>query len=146
MYGATLRQAQPWIAAFRTRLDDMVRQLRQKFPGGCEIFIADIYDPTDGEGVTWNLPLPAWKDSQEILRLYNQAIYDLCQSNPDVHLVRLHDTFLGHGFACRKFWRTCYRGDDPTYWYAGNIEDPNLRGYDAIRRVFLLGIADVMRK
>ena len=31
-----------------------------------------------------------------------------------------------------------YRAEDPHYWYAPNIEDPHNRGYDAIRRLFLL--------
>ena len=31
----------------------------------------------------------------------------------------------------------------PHYWYAENLEDPNVRGYDAIRRLFLIEIAKV---
>jgi lysophospholipase L1-like esterase len=145
MYGATLEQAEPWVANFRGRLEEMIRQLRQKFPGGCHIFIADIYDPTDGADAPWIAPYPAWKEANEILRQYNQAIHDVCQSQKDVHLVPMHDAFLGHGFCCRKFWRSSYRPQDPTYWYADNIEDPNTRGYDAIRRLFLQEIAKAMR-
>ena len=37
-----------------------------------------------------------------------------------------------------------YRADDPHYWYYANIEDPNERGYDAIRRIFLNEIACVV--
>ena len=36
-----------------------------------------------------------------------------------------------------RFWIKHYRASDPHYWYAPNLEDPNNRGYDAIRRVFL---------
>jgi lysophospholipase L1-like esterase len=145
MYGATIEQAEPWVANFRARLEEMVRQLRGKFPGGCHIFIADIYDPTDGAGVPWLVPYPDWKDSTEILRQYNRVIHDVCREQKDVHLVPMHDALLGHGFCCRRVWKGCYRWEDPTYWYAPNIEDPNARGYDAIRRLFLLEIAKTMR-
>ena len=49
----------------------------------------------------------------------------------------MHDAFLGHGIHCRQWWRQHYRSSDPTYWYGKNLEDPNERGYDALRRVFL---------
>ena len=54
-----------------------------------------------------------------------------------VRVVPMHDVFLGHGIHCRKIWAAHYHFDDPHYWYAPNLEDPNERGYDAIRRVFL---------
>jgi hypothetical protein len=58
-----------------------------------------------------------------------------------VHVVPVHEVFLGHGIHCRQFWRTHYHWRDPHYWYFENIEDPNDRGYDALRRVFLCAIA-----
>jgi lysophospholipase L1-like esterase len=48
MYGATVGQAEPWITNFAVRLDKMLDVIDQRFPGGCHIFLADIYDPTDG--------------------------------------------------------------------------------------------------
>lgn len=42
-----------------------------------------------------------------------------------------------------KRWRRHYRAEDPHYWYFGNLEDPNDRGYDALRRLFLIEIAGV---
>jgi hypothetical protein len=54
--------------------------------------------------------------------------------NPD-------DEFLGHGIHCTQPWQVHYRRHDPHYWYAWNLEDPNIRGYDAIRRLFLIEIA-----
>ena len=64
----------------------------------------------------------------------NQIIHDACQARENVHLVPLYETFLGHGSHCRQFWRATYRSDDPHFWFYTNIEDPNDRGYDAIRR------------
>jgi hypothetical protein len=61
--------------------------------------------------------------------------------------VPLHQTFLGHGSHCTDFWRTkIYCAEDPHYWYYDNIEDPNDRGYDAIRRILLNSIAGVAEK
>jgi hypothetical protein len=54
-----------------------------------------------------------------------------------VHLVDIHSEFLGHGIHCDEFWRKHYRKDDPHFWYAPILEDPNIRGHDAIRRVYL---------
>lgn len=53
----------------------------------------------------------------------------------------MHAPFLGHGLACTQFWRANYRSEDPHYWYFVNLEDPNERGYDAIRRLFLIEMA-----
>ncbi len=142
MYGATLDQALPWIDAFRARLDSMYAMISQRFPGGFEIFIADIYDPTDGVGDAPSVYLPHWQDGLLIHAKYNLAIHQFAESHPNVYVVPLHRTFLGHGSHCRQFWRSTYATHDPHYWYYSNIEDPNDRGYDAIRRVFLKEIAE----
>jgi len=54
-----------------------------------------------------------------------------------VHLVDIYTPFLGHGIHCRQFWRAHYSRKDPHYWFHANLEDPNDRGYDALRRLFL---------
>ncbi|MCR4412762.1 MAG: SGNH/GDSL hydrolase family protein [Thermoguttaceae bacterium] len=138
MYGATLDQARPWIAAFEKRLHAMLTLIEERFPGGCHIFLGDIYDPTDGVGDARSAGLPDWPDGLAILAAYNDIIHRAGQSRPRVHVVPIHATFLGHGIHCRQFWRRHYRAEDPTYWYAPNLEDPTERGYDALRRIFLL--------
>ena len=142
MYGATLAQAAPWIAAFEARLDSMLGKITASFPGGCEIYLADIYDPTDGVGDAPSVYLPAWPDGLAIHAQYNRAIAACAQSHPNVYIVPLHKVFMGHGSHCRQFWRSTYVPDDPTYWFFENIEDPNDRGYDAIRRAFLNAIVE----
>src|SRR3990172_341861 len=42
----------PWIDNFEKRLDRMIEEIKKKFPGGCQIFLANIYDPSDGSGDT----------------------------------------------------------------------------------------------
>lgn len=142
MFGATLEQAQPWIQSFEGRLIRMFEKITTRFPGGCEIYIADIYDPTDGVGDGASIYLPAWPDGLEIHRRYNEVIRKVASTNENVFVVPMHEAFLGHGSHCRQFWRENYDRTDPHYWYYTNIEDPNDRGYDAIRRLFLNSIVE----
>jgi lysophospholipase L1-like esterase len=138
MYGATLEQAQPWIDSYERRLDEIFFAIQERFPGGCAIFVGDIYDPSDGIGdpeSTW--ALPRWPDCLKIVDAYNATLRRAASKHPAVHVVPVHDEFLGHGIHCRQFWRSHYDWSDPHYWYFENIEDPNDRGYDALRRVFL---------
>lgn len=143
MYGATLEQAQPWIDNFGKRIDNIVSTVRAAFPGGCEIFLANLYDPSDGVADPSAAGLPPWPDVHEIVDAYNTCIASCAKKHDFVHLVDLHAAFLGHGVTCRQFWRSTYDSSDPHYWYYENLEDPNDRGYDAIRRLFLLEMLKV---
>ena len=67
MYGATLDQAKPWIAHFEQRLEQIIDRVTTNFPGGCHIFLANIYDPTDAVGDTQATGLPAWPDGMALL-------------------------------------------------------------------------------
>ncbi|MGO8836130.1 MAG: SGNH/GDSL hydrolase family protein [Limisphaerales bacterium] len=137
MYGASLQQAKPWIEDFDRRLNLMINEITTRFPGGCQIFLADIYDPTDGAGDIQHTTLPGWPDGLKILSAYNEIIQACARSHTNVHRVNLHDAFLGHGIHCAQFWTKHYDWKDPHYWYFINLEDPNERGYDALRRLFL---------
>ncbi len=141
MYGSTLEQARPWIENFEKRLDEMIELLQARFPGGCMIYLADIYDPSDGVGDAASVWLPDWPDGIAIHQAYNAAICRCAQRHAVVRVVPIHDAFLGHGIHCTQFWRKHYHVDDPHYWYADNLTDPNVRGYDAIRRLFLIEMA-----
>jgi hypothetical protein len=140
MYGATLEQARLWIENYEKRLEKMFRLIVERFPGGCLIFIGDIYDPSDGVGDPESALMPAWPDVLAIHAAYNDALRRAAEGYAWVRVVPICDEFLGHGIHCRQFWRKYYRPADPHYWYSSNIEDPNDRGYDAIRRAFLNAI------
>ena len=142
MFGASPEEARPWVENFQRRLESMLTQIGSRFPGGCEIFLANIFDPTDGLGDTQRAGLPAWKDSMPILEAYNAVIRRAAETHPNVHLVDMHGAFLGHGIHCTQFWQGHFDWNDPHYWFFVNLEDPNERGYDAIRRLFLLEIAN----
>jgi len=53
----------------------------------------------------------------------------------------VHAAFLGHGTHCKQFWRKYYCWEDPSYWFGESLEAPNIRGFDAVRRIFLIEIA-----
>lgn len=144
MYGATLEQAEPWIANFEQRLSLLLDEIGKHFPGGYHIFLANIYDPTDGIGDTFNAGLPSWPEGLQVLGAYNSVIERTCQSRNDTTLVDIHSEFMGHGIHSTQFWRSFYHPEDSGYWYYDNLEDPNNRGYDAIRRLMLNAMVDVL--
>jgi hypothetical protein len=82
----------------------------------------------------------------KILAAYNDAIRRTAYRYSNVHIVNLHDSFLGHGIHCAQFWSKHYDRHDPHYWYYQNLEDPNERGYDAIRRLFLNEMVEVAKE
>ena len=148
MFGADFATAKPWIERFETRLGRMMEMLSEKFPGGCAVFIATIYDPTDGEEDIENAGpifwLSPWPEGMAIFNGFNDAIKRTAEKYDHVYLVDVHKVMLGHGIHCRDRDNAHYHPDDPTYWYYVNLEDPNQRGYDAIRRAFLNAIADAL--
>ena len=146
MFGATAAQARPWRENVSRRLAEMVATVTNRFPGGCHVFLANIYDPTDGLGDVEKAGLPPWPDGLLIHREYNQTIADYVSRHGNVHLVDIHSAFMGHGIHCTQFWRSCYQRTDPHYWFHPNLEDPNDRGYDALRRLFLNAISEVMAR
>ena len=150
MYGATHARAKPWIDNFRSRLDTMVLTLRDKFPGGCVVMLATIYEPTDTVGDIENAGpmfwMPAWPDGKAIHTAFNDALKDCAGAHEHVYLADMYEVMLGHGIHCRDRDNPHYHPDDPSYWFYINLEDPNRRGYDAIRRVFLNAITDALRE
>lgn len=145
MYGCSYEQALKWKENYRNRLAAIIQGVTDRFPGGCELFVANVYDPTDGVGDIENagLRLPRWRDGIRVLALMNQVIAEVCSSYENTRLVDIHSEFLGHGIHCRDRRNKHYREHDPHYWYYDNLEDPNDRGYDAIRRLFLIEMAKV---
>jgi lysophospholipase L1-like esterase len=144
MYGARVNEMGEWATNFGKRLDTIAERVRVTFPGGSHIFIANIYDPTDGNGDIEHAGLPAWPDGLGVMSAYNEVLSEFAERHEDVTLVDIRSEFLGHGVHCTHFWHRYYRKNDPHYWYWDNLEDPNDRGYDAIRRLFLIEFARVL--
>ena len=125
LYGATLKEALPFVANFRGRLRHALSALSARFPGGCDIYLCTIYDPTDGRGDLHDLDhvWPVWPDSVAVHSAYNHAIVE-CSHMPHVHLVDVYRAFLGHGEHSADFKKHGYFFD--------NQEDLNDRGQHAL--------------
>jgi hypothetical protein len=143
MYGCSYKQAVVWTENIKQRVITFVEGAMAKFPGGCDVFLANIFDPTDGVSDPQAKGLPRWRGASKIVRLTNRKLAEICSQYENVHLVDIHSTFLGHGIHCTEKWRKYYQEDDPGHWYYYNLEDPNRRGYDAIRRLYLEEIVRV---
>ena len=144
MFGARLDQIDEWVRNYDQRLDLIAGRMREIFPGGCHLFIGNIYDPTDGDGDIQHSGLPVWVDGLKVLHAYNDAIARFAERHPDVTLIDVRSEFLGHGIHCTHFWHQYYQKTAPFYWYWENLEDPNDQGYDAIRRLFLVEMSRVL--
>jgi hypothetical protein len=152
IYGASWEVGRALAEKFRARLDQLLDEISKRFPGGSEIFIATIFDPTDGVGdieranplLRLVKPLPRWPDGLRIHAAFNDHIRAAAQARAHVHVVDVYSALLGHGLHCRDPKNVHYHEGDPTTWLYFNVEDPNRRGYDAIRRTFLLRMIDVL--
>lgn len=130
---------------FAERLGKLMGEIKDSFPKGVEVYVQTIYDPTDGVGDIEHVsaalravrPLPHWEAGIAYLDAWNEEIMALEKAFPFVHVVDVHGIFLGHGIHCRDKSNPHYDPKDQGYWYYWNLEDPNVRGYDAIRRGYL---------
>ncbi len=104
MYGANIDQIAEWDANFDGRLETIANRVRATFPGGCHIFVANIYDPTDGDGDIAYAGLPAWPDGVKVLQVYNEVLSRFAERHADITLVDMRGLFLGHGIHCTHFW------------------------------------------
>lgn len=150
MYGCTLEQARPWCDNLDSRIRKLIVGIKERFPGGCVILLANVYDPTDGKGLPRvfglerGIGFAPWPDAIGVLDLVNSKIEHIPADFDNVYLVDIHGVMLGHGIYCKNRFARYHCKSDPTFWYYDNLEDPNPRGYDAIRRVFLLKIAETV--
>jgi hypothetical protein len=97
MYGCTYKQGKEWCEMLKGRLDTLLTGLMERFPGGCDIFFSNIFDPTDGVGDPQTVMMNRWPACVKVLGLANEKIAELCEKYPNVHLVDIHSEFLGHG-------------------------------------------------
>lgn len=144
-YCSTLADAQSYAANYKARMKTFFDVFKTELPN-TEIFLANIYDPTDGVGDIENapIPLPPWPDGLEVLALYNQTISELAAEDEHVHLVDMRAAMFGHGMHHDDPANPGYDAADPSYWYCYNLEDPNERGYHEIRSMFWERISQVL--
>jgi lysophospholipase L1-like esterase len=107
--------------------DFLVDHLRGRFPHGT-LIVNTIYDPSDRSGRIPGVydelgPLPL-----EILDRMNDHIRALAIGTPRVLLADLYAHFLGHGVSV---------GDDDRWYWKRSLIEPNARGANEIRRLWL---------
>jgi len=107
--------------------DFLVDHLRGRFPNGT-LIVNTIYDPSDRSGKIPGVydeigPLPL-----EILDRMNDHIRALAIGTPRVLLADLYAQFLGHGVSV---------GDDDRWYWRRSLIEPNARGANEIRRLWL---------
>ena len=143
-YCSDYNQAVSYAANYKSRMKGFLDVFKQELPN-TDIFLANIYDPTDGVGDIENapIPLPPWPDGLAVLALYNQTIAEIADEDVNVHLVDMRGAMWGHGLHYDDPTHPDYDAEDPSYWYCYNLEDPNERGYHEIRRAFWDRIAGV---
>ena len=144
MFGAKLNEIGEWKKNFDDRLETIYKAVEKSFPGGFHMFVGDIYDPTDGDSDCENAGLPAWSEGSAVLSAWNGVLREFAKRHSDTFMVGIRAEFLGHGIHCVQFWHHAYRSQRAGYWYWGNLEDPNDRGYDAIRRLYLNSMIKVL--
>lgn len=141
-FGASYDEARGWAKRFQERMISFINVYKSLAPAPHHIFIANIYDPTDGVGDIHNAPvsLPAWDDGLDVLALYNETL-DTIAAETGATLIDLHSEMLGHGIHYDDPATPSYDTYDPSYWYCSNLEDPNDTGYHHIREAFWKQIA-----
>jgi lysophospholipase L1-like esterase len=145
-YCSSLSQATPFAANYKARMIALINQIKADAHGTVSVFLANIYDPTDTVGDIQNATisgvhlLPAWPGGLDVLSLYNSTINDVATAT-GATVVDMHAAMLGHGIHYSDSTNMYYSASDPTYWYCANLEDPNDRGYNAIRGAFWSAIS-----
>ncbi len=121
----------------RNYLELIYKELKRIFPGGFHLFIANIYDPTDGTGKFEEIHfsgkknrLPPRKEGLDILNYINKNIIaDFSNSHINSSLVDSRKALFGYGITK---WGT------NEYCYMESIfEDPNELGSKKIKNAFL---------
>ena len=122
------------IGAVVTALQDPAR-----FPDGTSIYVADVYDPSDGtghvNGCFFDLTLPELITALDVWR----DRYIELGTQMGFGIVDMLGHFHGHGYEYATATNPYYDTDDPTLWFADCVH-PNDIGHDQIRQLFFEAI------
>lgn len=119
-------------------LEAIVKLLQdeQNFPGGVRVFLATVYDPSDGQGqVQTGHSVLHVEGLSNALRQWAEG-YASFANKHNVNLVDAHAAFLGHGFRATPHRKP--PGSERLLhdsWFADPIH-PNDRGHHALRELF----------
>lgn len=135
-------------------LDDAIANLRSivgflqdpaHFPDGTSIFVASIYDPSDGEdhasGCLFDVEFPGISEAIDVWH----ARYEALSAELGFTVVDATSHFRGHGWNYANPQNPFYDEDDPSLWFSDCIH-PNDRGHHELRRLFRAAIDEALRR
>jgi hypothetical protein len=112
----------------------------ERFPDGTSIYLANVYDPSDGvgfvEGCFFNLEFP---EAPAQLGTWDARYRQLAQER-GFAVVDLLGAFHGHGYYYGDEANAYYDAADPALWFADDCIHPNPRGHHELRRLFFEAI------
>jgi hypothetical protein len=135
-------QAAEIIADVADNLDEMIDYLQDptRFPDGSYIYMANVYDPTDGVGQVGNCFFGM--DLTSLWSYFDDAnvAFRAVAEARGVGLVDMHGHFLGHGYYYDDSSSEHYSADDPNLWFDSDCIHPNNAGHHELRRLFYSSI------
>lgn len=111
-----------------------------RFPDGTRVYIANVYEPSDGVGQA---------DSCFYSLDLNGVLSALLENNQNTRAlaeelgfawVDMYGHFLGHGYYSEDETNPYYDAEDPSLWFASDCIHPNDRGHHEVRRLFMAAI------
>ena len=109
------------------------------FPDGTTIYVATVYDPTDGEdhasACYFDVTVP---DISAAINVWRERYIDLGKEM-GFAVVDTLSHFRGHGWNYGNESNPFYDEDDPSLWFADCVH-PNDQGHSEYRRVFFEAI------
>lgn len=107
-----------------------------RFPDGASIYLANVYEPSDGVGQAdecfFGLDLTS---ALATLDAVNAATRAQAEAKGGAWL-DMHGHFLGHGYYAGDSENPYHQADDPSLWFDEDCIHPNDRGHHEIRRLF----------
>lgn len=130
-----------WFLSNLSALLDLLQD-PQRFPDGASLYLANIYDQTDGTGHL----LDCWPGNDRIalqaaFAAANEGSLALARER-GFAWVDTRGHFRGHGGRFDDPTFEAHDPEDPTLWY-GDCVHPDPRGHDELRRLFLAAIEGV---
>lgn len=127
-------------SSFEQEVEAAVLELEQTFPDGVSILLANVYEPTDGEGQANDCFMGLSVQAAEpVLDDLNGRTLELAKTH-GFAWADMRGHFLGHGWNHDRETIDAYHADDPSRWFQEDCIHPNPRGHHEIRRLFMAAL------
>lgn len=113
------------------------------FPDGAYLYLANVYDPSDGvgqvDGCFYGLDLTTVMESMYETNDRTRALAE----DMGFSVVDMNGHFHGHGFYAEDDQNEYYDAADPSLWFYEDCIHPNDRGHHEIRRLFMAALQGI---